>query len=57
MISLYLSAMPLKGNGPLDEHGVSGDLRKANVTHGKDFADLRVSLFITEIHNHCLSLQ
>jgi len=47
----------LKGNGPLDEHGVSGDPRKANVKQGKQFADLRVSLFITEIRNHLLSLK
>lgn len=47
----------LKGNGPLDESGVSGDPRKANIEQGKLFADLRVSLFITEIRNHLLSLK
>lgn len=47
----------LKGNGPLDEHGVSGDPRKANVKQGKQFADLRVRLFITEIRNYLLSLK
>ena len=46
----------LKGNGPLDEHGVSGDPRKATVQQGKQFADLRVTLFIAEIRNHLLSL-
>ena len=47
----------LKGNGPLDEHGVSGDPRKANVKQGKQFAELRVSLFIAEIRNHILALK
>ena len=47
----------LKGNGPLDEQGVSGDPRKATVKQGKQFADLRVTLFISEIRNHLLSLK
>ena len=47
----------LNGNGPLDKRGVSGDPRRANVKQGKQFADLRISLFITEIRNHLLSLK
>jgi creatinine amidohydrolase/Fe(II)-dependent formamide hydrolase-like protein len=46
----------LKGNGPLNERGFSGDPTKANVKQGKQFADLRVSLYITEIRNHILLL-
>ena len=34
-----------------------GDPRKAIVKQGKQFADLRVSLFFTEIRNHLLSLK
>jgi creatinine amidohydrolase/Fe(II)-dependent formamide hydrolase-like protein len=47
----------LKGNGPLNERGFSGDPRSANVKQGKQFADLRVTLFIAEIRNHLLSLK
>lgn len=42
----------LKGNGPIGAHGVSGDPRKANSKQGTQFANLSVSLFITEIRNH-----
>jgi len=47
----------LKGNGPLDERGVSGDPTKANIKQGEQFADLRVNLFIAEIRSHLLSLK
>ena len=41
-----------KGNGPLDERGISGDPTKANAKLGKQFADLRVKLYVVEIRRH-----
>ena len=41
-----------KGNGPLDDKGISGDPTKANETLGKKFADLRVKLYVAEIERH-----
>ena len=41
-----------KGNGPLNERGFSGDPTKANEKLGKQFADLRVKLYVAEIRNH-----
>lgn len=41
-----------KGNGPLDHRCVSGDPRKANAKLGKQFADLRVNLYVSEIRRH-----
>lgn len=42
----------MKGNGPLDAHGVSGDPTKANAKDGKAYSDLRVKLYIEELRNH-----
>lgn len=44
-----------KGNGPLDDKGISGDPTKANEKLGKQFADLRVKLYIEEIRRHLLT--
>ena len=38
-----------KGNGPLNAKGFSGDPTKANEKWGKQFADLRVKLYVAEI--------
>ncbi|WP_159090598.1 creatininase family protein [Aquimarina aquimarini] len=40
------------GNAQLDHRGVSGDPRKANTKDGRQYADLRVKLYIEEIKNH-----
>lgn len=41
-----------KGNGPLNAKGFSGDPTKANEKWGKQFADLRVKLYVAEIRRH-----
>ena len=41
-----------KGNGPLNAKGISGDPTKANEKWGKQFADLRVKLYVAEIRRH-----
>ena len=41
-----------KGNGPLNTKGFSGDPTKANEKLGKQFADLRVKLYVAEIRHH-----
>ena len=41
-----------KGNGPLNAIGISGDPTKANEKWGKQFADLRVKLYVAEIRRH-----
>ena len=41
-----------KGNGPLNAKGFSGDPTKANEKLGKQFADLRVKLYVAEIRHH-----
>ena len=41
-----------KGNGPLNAKGFSGDPTKANEKWGKQFADLRVKLYVAEIRHH-----
>ncbi|WP_103864516.1 hypothetical protein [Aquimarina sp. I32.4] len=40
------------GNAQLDRRGVSGNPRKANAKDGRQYADLRVKLYIEEIKNH-----
>jgi len=46
-----------KGNGPLDHHGVSGDPTKANEKLGKQFADIRINLYVAEIRRHLKTLR
>ena len=43
-----------RGNGPLDDKGISGDPTKANEKLGRQFADLRVKLYVEEIRRHLL---
>ena len=43
-----------RGNGPLDDKGISGDPTKANEKLGRQFADLRVKLYVEEIRLHLL---
>ena len=46
-----------KGNGPLDDRGISGDPTKANEKLGKQFADLRVKLYVAEIRRRLSMLK
>ena len=45
----------LRGNGPMDKRGVSGDPRKASKELGERFADIRVNLAVNEIRKYLLS--
>ena len=46
-----------KGNRPLGQRGLSGDPTRANEKLGKEFADLRIKLYVAEIRRHLSELK